>query len=40
MFAKLKSMLKKFLETVAKQNETLYGKDRLDCCNLNKPKKR
>jgi hypothetical protein len=40
MFNKFKKAMSKFLLKIAKQNEELYGKDRMDCCKLNKIKKR
>jgi len=39
MFKKLKKTFKKYLEDMAKENQKLYGKERMDCCNLNKSKK-
>lgn len=36
MFTRLKKAINAFLEKIAKQNEELYGKRKMDCCNLNK----
>lgn len=40
MFDKLKKAINNFLEKIAKQNEELYGKSKMDCCNLNKQNKK
>jgi hypothetical protein len=39
MLNKIKKIIKKFLLDMAKENEELYGKERLDCCKLNRAKK-
>jgi len=36
MFKKLKAAINNYLLSMAKQNEETFGKDRMDCCNLNK----
>lgn len=36
MFLNIKKVIKKFLLELAKENEQLYGKDKLDCCKLNR----
>lgn len=42
MFQKLKKAIHNFLLQMAKENEEMYGKERMDCCKLNSnnPKKR
>ncbi|WMJ90490.1 LDCC motif putative metal-binding protein [Anaerocolumna sp. MB42-C2] len=40
MFKMLKKAIHKFLLQLAKENDELYGKERMDCCKLNSPKKR
>jgi len=35
MFRKLRIAIHKFLLEMAKDNQELYGKDRMDCCKLN-----
>ena len=35
MLRKLKIAIHKFLLEMAKDNQELYGKDRMDCCKLN-----
>lgn len=40
MFKKIKKIINKFLEDLAKENKELYGSGRMDCCNLNKTKER
>lgn len=40
MFKKIKKVINKFLQDMAKENEELYGKERMDCCKLNKMNKR
>ncbi|MGB8456050.1 MAG: LDCC motif putative metal-binding protein [Anaerocolumna sp.] len=40
MFKKFKKMIHNFLLQMAKENEELYGKERMDCCKLNSKKKR
>lgn len=40
MFDKFKKAINYFLLKIAKQNEELYGKARMDCCKLNKSNKR
>lgn len=40
MFKKLKKVIHNFLLQMAKENEELYGKERMDCCKLNSSKKR
>jgi len=35
MFKKIKIAIHKFLLEMAKENQELYGKDRMDCCKLN-----
>lgn len=39
MFKKLKNVIRNYLNKVAKENEELYGKGRMDCCKLNSQKK-
>lgn len=39
MFKKIKKAIQKYLADMAKENEKLYGKERMDCCNLNRTKK-
>lgn len=36
MFTRIKKSINNFLDKIAKQNEELYGKRKMDCCNLNK----
>ncbi len=36
MFKKIKIAIHKFLLEMAKENQELYGKDRMDCCKLNR----
>lgn len=36
MFKKIKKSIHKFLDEMAKENQELYGKERMDCCKLNK----
>ncbi|BBF41695.1 hypothetical protein lbkm_0375 [Lachnospiraceae bacterium KM106-2] len=36
MFKRIKEVINKFLEDLAKENKELYGNGRMDCCNLNK----
>ncbi|WP_416386202.1 LDCC motif putative metal-binding protein [Anaerocolumna cellulosilytica] len=40
LLEKLKKAIQKFLLDMAKENEELYGKERMDCCKLNRIKKR
>ena len=40
MFKKLKETINQLLATIANQNQALYGKERMDCCKLNKDRKR
>lgn len=40
MLGKVKKAIQKFLQDMAKENEELYGKERMDCCKLNSTKKR
>jgi hypothetical protein len=40
MFEKLKKAINELLLKIAKQNEETYGKDRMDCCKLNRTDKR
>jgi len=37
MFRKLKKF-NKFIQELAKENQKLYGSERMDCCELNKTK--
>ena len=39
MFKKLKVSWSKWLEAIAKQNNQSFGSGKLDCCDLNRPKK-
>jgi len=39
MFKKIKKAINNFLQDMAKENEQLYEKERMDCCKLNKSKK-
>jgi hypothetical protein len=39
MFKKIKKIITKYIEDLAKENEKSFGKDKLDCCNLNKNEK-
>lgn len=38
MFEKMKIKIKKFMDTIAKQNQSTYGDKKINCCDLNKPK--
>jgi hypothetical protein len=40
MFTRLKKAIDNFLEKIAKQNNELYGKRKMDCCNLNRQNKK
>ncbi|OHW62729.1 hypothetical protein EUAN_05130 [Andreesenia angusta] len=40
MMKRLSEKFKKFLDTIAAQNETVYGSSKMDCCELNKSSKR
>lgn len=39
MFTRIKKSVNSFLDKIAKQNEELYGKRKMDCCNLNNQNK-
>ncbi|WP_276326320.1 LDCC motif putative metal-binding protein [Anaerocolumna aminovalerica] len=39
MFKRIKQAINKYLQDMARENEKLYGKERMDCCKLNKSKK-
>lgn len=39
MFKSIKNAINKFLQDIAKENEKIYGKERMDCCKLNRSKK-
>ncbi len=38
MLKKIKNVINKFFEELAKENKELYGSGRLDCCDLNRTK--
>lgn len=38
MFSGLKKMINKFISKLAKESEKSFGNERLDCCNLDRPK--
>lgn len=40
MMNKLKKAVSRLLQQIAKQNQVEFGKERMDCCNLNKTNKR
>lgn len=37
MLKSIKSIINKFLKNLAKENEKSFGKERLDCCKLDRP---
>lgn len=39
MFEKIKIKVQKFLEKIGQENQKTYGDKKMDCCDLNKPKK-
>lgn len=39
MFKKAKLSFKRFLETIAQQNQKSFGDKRMDCCDVNKDNK-
>lgn len=39
MFKALKKMLDNFIKKLAAESEKSFGNERLDCCNLDRPKK-
>lgn len=36
MLKKIKKAINKYLEELAKENQKEFGKERMDCCNINK----
>ncbi|MDF2879246.1 MAG: hypothetical protein K0S30_2342 [Clostridia bacterium] len=40
MLKKFKQVINNLLLKIAQQNEAVYGKERMDCCKLNKTDKR
>lgn len=40
MFKWMKKAINKFLTDIAKENEKQFGREKLDCCNLNTKQKR
>ncbi|ROR30461.1 hypothetical protein EDD66_102112 [Mobilisporobacter senegalensis] len=36
MFQKMKKVIEKFLEDLARENQKVYGKGGLDCCKINR----
>ncbi|WP_267459414.1 LDCC motif putative metal-binding protein [Fusibacter ferrireducens] len=37
---RLKRAIKKLLDKIAEQNKAVFGNQRLDCCDMNKPSAR
>jgi hypothetical protein len=40
MFLKIKKGIQRWLNAIADQNKQSFGNQKLDCCDLNKPRKK